>query len=370
MEIESLRKLIIDLNERQKELNCLYKISALLKSSDAPLNEVLMKVVEEIPSGYRYPEICKVQVILKENVIQSDGFRATELKQSAKIMVENSEVGEVNAFYIKPIKSETGSIFLLEEQKLINAVADEISQFIILHHFRELSKNSKKVSAKFDISLALGNWLTGLNLEVNEIEDILKTNVDFKKGELILKQDGLVSYVFILTEGLVKLSVEDLRNKDFIFKLSKPFEIIGLASVFGDEHSGFSASAILPSSGYLVDKALIKSIVEKNPKFSNKLHNWYCDNLKLGYDKMNFLANKQALGRIAATLLYLGKDVFESSLIENTISRKIIAELSGMSTENAVRILSELRKDKIISIGKDGIRLHNYKLLETYSIAG
>lgn len=370
MEKESIRQLISDLNERQKELNCLYKISDLLKSIDAPLNEVLKKVVEEMPGGYRYPEICKARILLDGNVIQSDGFRATELKQSAKIIVENSDVGEVNVFYIKPIKPETGSIFLLEEQKLINAVADEIGQFIILSHYRELSKSSKEISGKFDIPEGLGNWLAGLHLQEHEIRDILKNSVDFKKGELILKQDGLVSYVFILAEGLVKLSVEDLRNRDFIFKLSKPFEAIGLASVFGDEHSGFSASAILPSSGYLVDKALIKSIIEKNPKFSSKLHNWYCENLKMGYDKMNFLANKQALGRLTSTLLYLGKDIFEGSLIENTISRKIIAELSGMSTENAVRILSELRKDKIISIGKDGIRLHNYKLLETYSMAG
>jgi CRP/FNR family transcriptional regulator len=273
-------------------------------------------------------------------------------------------------FYIKPIKSEIESIFLIEEQKLINAVADEIGQYVTLNHFRELSNNAKEVSVKYNIPIALGNWLTELNLKENEIQEILKTSVDFKRGELILKQGGLASFVFLLVEGLIKLSVEDLRNKAFTFKISKPFEMVGLESIFGSEDSGFTASAILPSSGYLVNKNTIKSVIESNPKFNTILLNWYCNSLKQGYEKMNFLANKQALGRIASTLLYLDKDVFESGIIKNTISRKIIAELSGMSTENAVRILSELKKDGIILIGKEGIRIVNHKLLETYSIAG
>ena len=73
---------------------------------------------------------------------------------------------------------------------------------------------------------------------------------------------------------------------------------------------------------------------------------------------------------MAEVLLYLWKDVFDKKIIENFITRRIIAELSGMSTENAVRILSELKNDGIIESGKEGITVLNIELLETYSYSG
>ncbi|HRU69377.1 MAG TPA: helix-turn-helix domain-containing protein, partial [Bacteroidia bacterium] len=87
-------------------------------------------------------------------------------------------------------------------------------------------------------------------------------------------------------------------------------------------------------------------------------------------NRMSCLANKQALGRIADILLYLSEKIFNGQLIENIISRKDIAELAGMSTESAVRILSELNRDKIIKIVNKGIEISNLALLKKLSIAG
>jgi hypothetical protein len=100
MENTGIRKLISDLNERQKELNCLYQISEILKGGDDSFSEALTKVVEVLPNGYRFPEVCKTQIVVNDMVIQSDGFRVTELKQSAKIVFEGSVIGEVSVFFI------------------------------------------------------------------------------------------------------------------------------------------------------------------------------------------------------------------------------------------------------------------------------
>ncbi|MBT4728131.1 MAG: winged helix-turn-helix domain-containing protein, partial [Bacteroidetes bacterium] len=47
-----------------------------------------------------------------------------------------------------------------------------------------------------------------------------------------------------------------------------------------------------------------------------------------------------------------------------------MAELAGMSTESAVRVLSELKKDKVINIHHKGIEIVNMKLLQTLSKVG
>jgi CRP/FNR family transcriptional regulator len=370
MENSGIRDLMNDLNERQKELNCLYQISGILKGNNETFEDVLLKVVNIIPGGYRFPEICKVQIAVQDFLIQSEGFSSSELRQTAKIVVDGAEIGEVNVFYIKPIKSDVGRVFLFEEQKLIHAVAEEIGQYVTLNHFRELQKNSREVSLKYNIPEAFGKWLSEVALLESDIHDLLNQSTDFKKGELIMKQGSPISYLFVLTDGLLKLSIEDFRGKSFIFKLVKPFEIIGLSTLFGNTYYGYNVSAILSSSGYMVSQETLKLIIEKNQNFSKLVFNWYCDQLNILYHKMNFLANKQALGRVAETLLYLQKDIFEDQIIENTITRKVIADLSGMSTENTVRILSELKKDGILKINKEGIQILKHKLLETYSIAG
>jgi CRP/FNR family transcriptional regulator len=363
-------KLVSELNERQKELSCLYKINDLLKNDEVPVEEILFEIIEILPTGYQFPDICKVIIILNGKKTQSKGLRKTELKQTAKIKFEGANVGEIQVYYIKPVKSETSPVFLIEEQQLINTIAENIGQYITMQHFKELLQNGKEISEKLHIPVELGNWLSNLNLKEHEIEEILSTSVVFKKGDIIFKQGTLVSYLVILTGGLVKVHIEDLKGRSYIYKLMKPFEFIGLSALFGKGNYGFTANAILPSAGYLVRRETIKKIIEQNSKFNFMILNRYGDNLNMAYHKMNFLANKQALGRLSETLLYLWEDIFDKKIIENTITRRIIAELSGMSTENAVRMISEFKNDGIINTGKEGIEIINPELLETYSFAG
>lgn len=365
-----IRELVNELNERQKELNCLYKINDILKNDELPIEDILLNIVETIPFGYQFPEICKVSIVLDGKEYQSKDLQKTELKQTAKIKFDEADVGEIQVYYIKPVKLETSPVFLFEEQQLINSIAENISQNIAMQHFKELLHSNKEISEKLHIPVELGNWLSDLNLKEHEIEEILSTSVVFKKGDIIFKQGTLVSYLVILTGGLVKVLIEDLKGRSYIYKLMKPFELIGLSALFGKGNYGFTATAILLSTAYLVRRETVKKIIEQNNKFNFEILNRYSDNLNLAYHRMNFLANKQALGRLSEILLYLWKDIFDKKIIENSITRRIIAELSGMSTENAVRILSEFKNDGIINTSKEGIEIINSELLETYSIAG
>jgi CRP/FNR family transcriptional regulator len=82
---------------------------------------------------------------------------------------------------------------------------------------------------------------------------------------------------------------------------------------------------------------------------------------------MSSIANKQALGRLAETLIYLSDDIFNGKIITTNVSRKDIAELAAMSTESAVRFLSDLKKDKIIDIASSHIELLKKDVLKIIS---
>lgn len=367
---QEIKKQLDELNERKKELDCLYEVNRILRFTEASIDEILYSIINEIPSGWQHTDICRAQIIYYGKAYKSEGLKITELKQTAKIKVDGVEAGEIQVYYIKPVKSERKPIFLYEEQKLLNTIAEDISHYITLRRFKDLLSSDENISEKLNIPEGLGKWLSEMHLSSSEIEKLLTTKIIFNKGESVFKQGTFASYIVILTRGLTKAYIDDMNDKSFVFKIIKPFEIIGLSSLFGDGHYAFSAMAMTQSEGYLIEKNTMAEIIEKNIKFNFELLKWYSNNFQLILTKLNILANRQALGRIASTLIYLSKNIFNDRVIDNSISRKNIAELSGMSTENAVRILSELKSDGIIKITKNGIEIIHGELLKTLSIAG
>jgi CRP/FNR family transcriptional regulator len=96
----------------------------------------------------------------------------------------------------------------------------------------------------------------------------------------------------------------------------------------------------------------------------------YSNSLQNVYDKLGCVANKQAIGKVCDALLYLSGNVFINHIIDTTITRKDIAEYSGLATENLVRILSDLKRDNIISISNKTIEILNFETLRMLSNLG
>ncbi len=49
------------LRERAKELGCLYEVEKALAAGGCARNRVLAEVVEAIPPGWQYPEVCEAR---------------------------------------------------------------------------------------------------------------------------------------------------------------------------------------------------------------------------------------------------------------------------------------------------------------------
>ncbi|MBN2683582.1 MAG: Crp/Fnr family transcriptional regulator [Bacteroidales bacterium] len=373
MKEENIPELLEDLNERNKELNCLYSVEEVLKDVETEKTEVFNKIIEIIPSGWRYSDICKARLIFDDITVDSPNLKITELKQYSDIIIDGKKRGELQVYYIKPVKQEKG-IFLAEERKLITSLSEKIGNYLSYKQLKEYV-NSLEQQKTGNIQRSgkeekLKTWLKEQHLTEAEINHFMKVKISFKKGETICKQGSFSTYIMMLAEGLSKASLESAMEKSFTYKINKPYAFIGLSTLYGDSYYNFSATALVPSTVYLIDRTIFDQIVKTNTKFGHTLMMWYCRNFKLVYSRLGCIANKQAIGRIAETLIYLSEEVFENKIIDNVISRKDIAELAGMSTEGAVRVLSELKKDGTIKTGPRGIEIIDRKLLKTLSLAG
>ena len=190
-----------------------------------------------------------------------------------------------------------------------------------------------------------------------------KHEANYKKGQLIVNEGDEIKEFFYLKSGLVKLYKRVHNEKDQILSIAKSFDFIGMLTVFSDTHYHYSISAIEDSTVCYIRLDFIKNLITKNGQFAldllGKMSRTSDDIIKIKLD----ISKKNLRGRIGYILLFFSGKIYENNVFDLPISRREIAELIDMTTENVIRILSEFRKDKIIRINGKTIEIINPEML-------
>lgn len=203
-----------------------------------------------------------------------------------------------------------------------------------------------------------------------EFINLKKRQVHYRKGENISKQGAVSTSVLYIAKGLVKIYLECPGNKDVNVKISKASEFVGLSGVCGDDVFNYSAQAIQDSTICYIDKESFNQLLLRNGHFAKALINEYCIREKKLISTVRSLGHKQMHGRLADALIYLCDDNFKDENVFSHISRKDIADFACISTESVVRILAELKQEKIISLNGKKIEILQKNLLEEISRRG
>jgi hypothetical protein len=117
------------LQERAKELSCLYNVDELL-ARPGPLEEVLRQVVAALPAGWQHPAVCQARIVLGGQSFEHAGFTETAWTQSAPILVHGRAAGTLSVSYTQPQPPADEGPFLKEERRLIDTIAYRLSRFL------------------------------------------------------------------------------------------------------------------------------------------------------------------------------------------------------------------------------------------------
>jgi len=129
------------LQERAKELNCLYRTGELLNLQDAPMEELLRGIVEIIPPGWQYPDLCQARITLEGVVVQSANFHSTPWVQSANIIVQGEQIGVIEVSYREELPRSDEGPFLKEERKLLETIAERIGSTVLQRRLKLAFEN-------------------------------------------------------------------------------------------------------------------------------------------------------------------------------------------------------------------------------------
>ncbi len=119
-----------DLQERAKELNCLYRVDELLGRKDADLDDTLAELGRALPAGWQFSNVCVARIVVGSRVIEPPGFEPSPQRLAAPIVAQGETAGTIEVYYTEPMPRADEGPFLAEERKLLDAIAERVGQFL------------------------------------------------------------------------------------------------------------------------------------------------------------------------------------------------------------------------------------------------
>lgn len=210
----------------------------------------------------------------------------------------------------------------------------------------------------------------------NEEKRIVAENLSihsFKKNQIIYAEGDQPEYLWCLLKGKVKKTKEGVGGRIQILRLIRPVQYFGYRAFFASEPYVSSASAFEPSTLGAIPLELVRDLIRKNKDLAWFFIQELSRNLGGSDTRIVNLTQKHIRGRLAEALIVLLDNYgYEEDLstLKIYMSREDLANLSNMTTSNAIRTLSSFVSEKILLVDGRRIKIINEPVLRKISKFG
>lgn len=215
------------------------------------------------------------------------------------------------------------------------------------------------------IARQLNSMKTLTKEELKKVTECKTTRV-YKKGDVIFRENELLSGVYCVREGICKLTKLSSNGKDHTVKLMGQGKLIGQRSLIRNERTHLSAIALNDVELCFVPKEQILGNLRTNHEFSFDVMQSLAQELREAEDDLINMAQKTVRQRLAEALTYVLKTfgVNGAGYLNVNLSREDYASIVGTATESAIRVLSQFRKEGLISLKGKMIKIEKLTALE------
>lgn len=195
----------------------------------------------------------------------------------------------------------------------------------------------------------------------------------YKKNQLVHSEDEVPTHLFCLLRGKVKVFREGVGGRNQIVRMIKPVEYFGFRAYFANETYVNAAAAVESSVVCSIPLSLIESLVKENINLACFFIRNLSRSLGVADRRTVNLTQKHIRGRLAESLLFLKESYGleeDNSTLSIYLSREDLANLSNMTTSNAIRTLSQFASEKLIAIDGRKIKIIEEDKLKKISKIG
>lgn len=195
----------------------------------------------------------------------------------------------------------------------------------------------------------------------------------FKKNQFIYAEGDEPEYLWCLLKGKVKKTKEGVGGRVQILRLIRPVQYFGYRAYFAKEPYVSSASAFEPSTLGAIPLDLVREMIDNNRELAWFFIRELSRNLGGSDIRIVNLTQKHIRGRLAEALMVLRENYGyeeDEATLKIYMSREDLANLSNMTTANAIRTLSTFVEERLITVDGRHIKIINEPQLRKISKFG
>ena len=177
--------------------------------------------------------------------------------------------------------------------------------------------------------------------EIDRLAAVCRTK-EFEKGETIFREGSYCDSVWVVKEGRVHLVKYLLDGKVSTTCVMAPGEIFCCLSALDKRSYPSNAIAAIRSETVRIPIETFTDLMAR-PAFAQKALCLFCDRLRHVEGRACQMQDS-AERRVGRVLLALSKKFGETI----PLTRQEIAELSGVTLETAIRVISHLKRQKVV----------------------
>jgi len=182
----------------------------------------------------------------------------------------------------------------------------------------------------------------------------------FKKNQLIYAEGDEPEFLWCLFKGKVKKTKEGVGGRVQILRLIRPVQYFGYRAYFAQERYVHTAATIEQSVLGALPMSLVEDMIDNNRRLAWFFIHELSRNLGSADTRIVNLTQKHIRGRLAEALIVL-KDNYgyedDGTTLRIYMGREDIANLSNMTTSNAIRTLTSFVNEKLLIVDGRQIKI-------------
>ncbi|MFC1556644.1 ATP-binding protein [candidate division KSB1 bacterium] len=290
------------LRERIKELSCLYGISKIIEHPGLKLHQILKSVVKLLPPAWLYPKITAARITLEGVTYTANQFEENGQKLSSPVIVEDKEYGKIEIVYTKKMPELYEGPFLLEERKLLDAVAQQLSHIITRKKDEEENIRLQEQIRHADRLATVGQLSAGIAHELNEpLANILGF------AQILLDENDLPNQS---VEDIKKIERASLYAREVVKKL------LLFSRQMPQKKDKIDINKVIKDAFFFFESRCAKEGIEVVKRFDVSLPEIMADSWQIQQIVINLAVNAiQAMPRGGTLTLSTGHDANSISII-------------------------------------------------------
>lgn len=187
------------------------------------------------------------------------------------------------------------------------------------------------------------------------------TTLNFKKGELILKEGQKAENIYMVRHGRVKVYSNYTDQVEVIVRFATDGQVIGHRGFGEDFTFSISAVALTDTSVFILPMSIFQSLLKANNMFCYYFMMFFAEELRrserMRKNQLNMTVKQRVAQAVRMNLESFGFDTNDPTILAYTLSRKDLAALASTTYESVIRSLADLQNDGILKIEGKKLRI-------------